>query len=130
MYCIDASVLTNSVIVNEEFHEYSKGLLTAIKEREIMVVVPEIASAISQGTRSKNPVIYHRGDRRGRRVLRPSQFSLWFSDASAFSAYSAVKLKDIMISLEFSIVPQRPIKDQTTAIANTLGYNRIRRRYR
>jgi predicted nucleic acid-binding protein len=55
MYCIDASVLINSVIVNEEFHEYSKGLPAVIKEREIMVVVPEIvlpeiASAISRGT--------------------------------------------------------------------------------
>ena len=50
MYCIDASVLTNSVVVSEEFHEYSKGSLTVIKEREIMVVVPEIASAISRGT--------------------------------------------------------------------------------
>ena len=55
MYCIDASVLTNSGTANEEFHEYSKGLLKVIKEREIMVVVPEIvlpeiASAISRGT--------------------------------------------------------------------------------
>lgn len=55
MYCIDASVLTNSVISKEEFHEYSKRLLTFIKEHEIMVVVPEIvlpeiASAISRGT--------------------------------------------------------------------------------
>ena len=54
MYCIDASMLTNSVIVNGEFHEYSKGLLTVIKEREIMVVIPEIVlpeitSAISRG---------------------------------------------------------------------------------
>nr|QNO44362.1 hypothetical protein MMKKNJAF_00004 [Methanosarcinales archaeon ANME-2c ERB4] len=42
------------------------------------------------GALSKNPVIYHRGDRRGCRVLRPFQSSLWFSDASALSAYSAV----------------------------------------
>jgi|LGOV01.1.fsa_nt_gb hypothetical protein len=33
-----------------KFHKYSKGLLTVIKEREIMVSVPEIASAISGGT--------------------------------------------------------------------------------
>ena len=58
---------------------------------------------------SKNPVIYHRRKRKGRRVLRPFQSSLWFSDASAYSAYSAysaVKLKDIVISLDFPIVPQ------------------------
>ena len=51
---------------------------------------------------SKNPVIYHRG---GRRVLTPFQSSLWFSDASALSAYSAVKFKDMVISLDFPIVP-------------------------
>ena len=55
---------------------------------------------------SKNPVIYHRRERKGRRVLRPFQSSLWFSDASAYSAYSAVKLKDIVISLDFPIVPE------------------------
>jgi len=52
-------------------------------------------------------VIYHRG---GRRVLRPFQSSLWFPDASALSAYSAVKLKDTVISLEFSIVPLQSLK--------------------
>jgi len=48
---------------------------------------------------SEHPVIYHRG---GRRVLRSFQSSLWFSDASAFSACSAVKFKDIVITLVFS----------------------------
>ena len=34
-----------------------------------------------------------------------------FPDAPALSAYSAVKLKDIVISLEFSIVPSNPFAD-------------------
>ncbi len=46
---------------------------------------------------SKNPVIYHRGERRGRRVLRPIR-------SSAFSACSAVKSMDIAISLDFLVV--------------------------
>ena len=55
---------------------------------------------------SKNPVVYHRGDRRGRRVLRLIR-------ASAFSAYSAVKLEDIIISLDFPIVPVCEFRDYT-----------------
>ena len=42
---------------------------------------------------SKNIVIYHRGERRVRRVLRRFQSLLGFSDASAFSVCSAVKYK-------------------------------------
>ena len=49
---------------------------------------------------SKNPVIYHRGERRARRVLRRFQSLLILSGAFAFSVYSAVKFKDIAISLE------------------------------
>jgi len=39
-------------------------------------------------------VIYQRSDRRGRRVLRLFQPLLGVSDASAFSAHSAVKLEE------------------------------------
>ena len=68
---------------------------------------------------SENPVIYHRGGRRGRRVLRPFQSSLGFlmplraafGDTS-YSAYSAVKLKDMVVSLENPIVSE-PCKHQS-----------------
>jgi hypothetical protein len=53
----------------------------------------------------KNIAIYHRGERRDHRVLRLFQSSLGCSDASAFSAYSAIKLEDIAISLKKSAVP-------------------------
>ncbi|MGB2728681.1 MAG: type II toxin-antitoxin system VapC family toxin [Halobacteriota archaeon] len=57
MYCTDASVITNSQIEHEEFHEYSKKLMQIIKDREIIVVIPEIAlpeiaSALVRGTDS------------------------------------------------------------------------------
>ena len=58
---------------------------------------------------SKKPVIYQRGDRRVRRVLRLFQPLLGFSGASAFSVCSAVKFKDIAISLEKSTVPAKCI---------------------
>jgi len=56
MYCIDASVLTNSVIEGEEHHKYSRGLMERIREEGIRVVMPEIAmpeiaSAIARGTK-------------------------------------------------------------------------------
>ncbi|HJH26648.1 MAG TPA: hypothetical protein C5S37_07710 [Methanophagales archaeon] len=55
MYCIDASVLTNSQIEHEEFHEYSKKLIGIIKDKGITVLIPEIAlpeiaSALARGT--------------------------------------------------------------------------------
>jgi len=55
MYCIDASVLTNSQIEGEEHHEYSRKLMNFIAESETTVIVPEIAlpevaSAIARGT--------------------------------------------------------------------------------
>lgn len=55
MYCLDASVITNSEIENEKFHEYSKKLMQKIKERGITVIVPEIvlpeiSSAVARGT--------------------------------------------------------------------------------
>jgi len=40
-------------------------------------------------------VIYHRGERRDHRVLRPFQSLLRFSGASAFSVCSAVKFKSV-----------------------------------
>ncbi len=55
---------------------------------------------------SKNQVIYHRGERRVvRRVLRQFQSLLRLSGASAFSVCSAVKFKDLAISLKKSAVP-------------------------
>ena len=53
----------------------------------------------------KNPVIYHRGERRVRRVLRLFQSLFRLSGAFAFSVCSAVKFKDLAISLENSTVP-------------------------
>lgn len=55
MYCIDASVLTNSQMEHEEFHEYSKKLMGIIKDKGITVFIPEIAlpeiaSALARGT--------------------------------------------------------------------------------
>jgi len=55
MYCIDASVLTNSQLEHEEFHEYSKKLMGIIKDKGITVLIPEIAlpeiaSALARGT--------------------------------------------------------------------------------
>ena len=48
----------------------------------------------SGGVQSKKIVIYHRGERRVRRVLRLFQSLLRFFGASAFSVCSAVKFKD------------------------------------
>ena len=56
-------------------------------------------------------MIYHRGERRVRRVLRLFQSLLRFSGASAFSVCSAVKFKDIAISLENSTVPDKVMKN-------------------
>ncbi|MBI3051839.1 type II toxin-antitoxin system VapC family toxin [Candidatus Woesearchaeota archaeon] len=55
MYCLDASVITNSVIEREEYHKDSKALLLKIRNENIPVVlpeiiVPEVASALSRGT--------------------------------------------------------------------------------
>jgi hypothetical protein len=58
----------------------------------------------------KNPVIYHRGDQPRAQSLRTFQSTFGFSDASAFSAHSAVKLEDIVISLENSTVPYKLTK--------------------
>lgn len=55
MYCVDASVLTNSEIEGEEHHEYSRELMKRIRESGVTVVapeiaIPEVASAIARGT--------------------------------------------------------------------------------
>lgn len=55
MYCLDASVITNSVIEKEKHHEFSKKLMDKIEEKKNLVIVPEIvlpevASAIARGT--------------------------------------------------------------------------------
>jgi len=50
----------------------------------------------------KNPVIYHRGERRARRVLRPFQSLFVFSGDSAFSVCSAVNLKKKSLYNTFS----------------------------
>lgn len=42
MYCIDASVIVNSVIEGEEHHEYSKELINRIRKKNIEIVVPQI----------------------------------------------------------------------------------------
>jgi hypothetical protein len=54
---------------------------------------------------SKNQVIYHRGERRVRRVLGLFQSLFGLSGAFAFSVCSAVEFKDLAISLENSTVP-------------------------
>ncbi len=59
---------------------------------------------------SKKPGIYHRGDRRVMaQSLRVFQSPLGFSNASVFSARSAVKLEDMVISLKNSTVPSPSI---------------------
>ncbi len=54
MYCLDASVLTNSESGGEEHHEFSRELMDKIREDGTAVVVseialPEVASAIARG---------------------------------------------------------------------------------
>ena len=55
MYCIDASVLTNSFVRGEKFHEQSRRVMERIrKEKSIVylpeIVLPEVASALARGT--------------------------------------------------------------------------------
>ncbi len=59
MYCLDASVITNSFIEKEEHHKYSKNLLSKIKKENLLVVlpeiaIPEIASSIARETQDSN----------------------------------------------------------------------------
>ena len=70
-----------------------------VKNRQIIV---RLSSGEAQ---SKNIVIYHRGERRVRRVLRLFQSLPVFSGASAFSVCSAVIFEDIAISLKKLTVP-------------------------
>ena len=68
-----------------------------IIKKEIMVAGSKLQRKcevlFDTGARSKNIVIYHRGERRVRRVLRRFQSLLMFSGAFAFSVCSAVNLK-------------------------------------
>ncbi|PXF58723.1 MAG: hypothetical protein C4B59_12905 [Candidatus Methanogaster sp.] len=58
------------------------------------------------GALSNNPsVLSPRRSAEGARVFKTVSILTGFSDASALSACSTVKLEDIVISLEFSIVP-------------------------
>ena len=72
---------------------------------------------------SKNPVIYHRGDRR---VLRPIQSSACsaYSAVTALPSTLALKFKDIVISLKKSIVPKKRTETFTKdcdAISEIIG---------
>ena len=75
---------------------------------------------------SKNPAIYHRGDRRGRRVSRPLQSSA-FSACSAVTALPstlALKFKGMAISLEKATVPKKRTETFTKdcdAISEIIG---------
>ncbi len=75
------------------------------------------------GAQSKKSVIYQRGDRRVRRVLRRFQPLLVFSDASALSVCSAVKFKDIAISLEKSTVPISSVLCAPFSLSDRMGLN-------
>ena len=78
-----------------------------LKDQGLYSLDMSVACVIIRGMAlSKNPVIYHRGERRARRVLRLFQPLLRFSGAFAFSVCSAVKFKDLAISLENSTVPR------------------------
>ena len=55
MYCIDASVVTNSQITDEKFHEHSRRFMDAAIGKRVRIILPEIiipemASAIARGT--------------------------------------------------------------------------------
>jgi predicted nucleic acid-binding protein len=55
MYCLDASVFINAEIEGEDLHEFSAKLMQIFRDRDIMIIVPEIvlpeiSSAISRGT--------------------------------------------------------------------------------
>jgi predicted nucleic acid-binding protein len=55
LYCLDASVVVNSIIEKEPLHEYGARLLDRIMMDKTLVVfpniaIPEIASALSRGT--------------------------------------------------------------------------------
>jgi predicted nucleic acid-binding protein len=59
LYCIDSSVIVNSIVEKEDQHEYSSELLDKIIAENTLVVfpniaIPEISSAISRGTGSSS----------------------------------------------------------------------------
>ena len=72
--------------------------------RGILSYIYKIGQEI--GAQSKNIVVYHRRERRVRRVLRWFQSLLVFSGASAFSVCSAANFEGIALSLKNSAVPR------------------------
>jgi len=62
-------------------------------EQKYNMSTEQFLQKMREGALSKNQVLYHRGERRVRRVLRLFQSLLAFSDAFAFSVCSAVKYK-------------------------------------
>lgn len=61
MYCLDASVVVNSFIEGEKYHEFSKKLMDKIKNDAIRVVfpeivLPEVAHAMSTGFDAKTAI--------------------------------------------------------------------------
>ena len=62
LYCLDASVIINSYIDKEEFHNSSKKLMEIIKKNDIKIILPEIvfpevASAIARGINDEKVAI-------------------------------------------------------------------------
>lgn len=61
MYCLDASVITNSFIASEKHHEFSKKLMDRIKNDTTPVVfpeivLPEVAHAMAVGYDAKTAI--------------------------------------------------------------------------
>ena len=79
----------------EGMDESIKGMDENIKgmREEMREWFDKLPERIAKEALSKNPVIYHRRERRARRVLRLFQSLLMFSGAFAFSMCSAVNLK-------------------------------------
>jgi len=59
MYCIDASVIINSVMEKEPYFSQSKAFLDTVREKRIKIflpeiVIPEITSGILRATKDEN----------------------------------------------------------------------------
>lgn len=59
MYCIDASVIVNSQLEREPYHNQSKDFLIIVEEKNLKVflpeiVIPEITSGILRATMDEN----------------------------------------------------------------------------
>ncbi|PKP60785.1 MAG: hypothetical protein CVT88_02055 [Candidatus Altiarchaeales archaeon HGW-Altiarchaeales-1] len=62
MYCLDASVVVNAFMADEEGYEYSRKLLEKIRSKNIQIVVPqiilpEISAAIARKKDDENLAI-------------------------------------------------------------------------